>query len=325
MDMKLSHAEDVRVFRSASGFVSFCVLAALLVVAPLVLPGYRINLLNTIAIYVVVALGLNILVGYTGQISLGHAAFLAIGGYVSVLLVARGAPFLAAMMAGGVVAAAFGFLLGLPALRMEGPYLTIATLGFGIATQQILGRFDFTGGHMGLHTAPLSIFGIELRTDAGRYALIVPIAVLCVLAAYNITRSRVGRAFTAVRDSDVAAASTGVNLTYYKTLAFAVSAFFTGVAGSMLAHSTGFIAPENFDLFLSIKLLAMVVVGGLGSILGSVLGATLLTIVEQTLSGYREAAAMIFGAVMIAVVLFEPLGLRGRWLKIKIYWKTWPF
>lgn len=326
MDRKVSHAEDLRLFDGALPAAAFAALCAALVAAPLLLPGYRVHMLNIIAIHVVIALGLNLLVGYTGQISLGHAAFLAVGAYTSVALVGRGIPYPVALIAAGLISAACGFVVGLPALRMEGPYLTIATMGFGIAAQQLFTRWEsLTGGSMGLHTPAMSVGPWILDTDAARYALVMPVTVACVIAARNIARSRVGRAFTAIRDSDVAAQASGVNLTYTKTLAFAVSTFFTGMAGSMYAHVMGFVAPESFDLFLSIKFLAMVVVGGLGSILGSVLGAVLLMGIELGFSAAKAYAAMAIGAVMVLVILVEPLGLRGRWLKIKRYWKTWPF
>lgn len=324
--MKLSHAQDVRLFDSFAVGLWSAVLLVVLAALPFVLPGYQINYVNNIALYIIIAVGLNLLVGYTGQISLGHAAFMAIGAYSCVAMVTHwGLPFLPALLLSGFVAAAFGWVVGLPALRMEGPYLTIATLGFGIATQQILAKIPFTGGHMGLHTPPIVIGPWTLETDVSRYYLILPITVLVVIGAYNISRSRIGRAFQAVRDSDVAAQATGVDLTFYKTLAFAVSTFFTGIAGALMAHSTGFVSPEEFNVFLSIKLLAIIVVGGLGSILGSVLGPTLMISVEQALTAYGEISAMVFGAIMIVVIIFEPLGLRGRWLKIKRYWKTWPF
>lgn len=326
MDRKLSHAEDLRLFSTRASLVAFAALMALLVVAPFVLPGWRIFALNQIAIHIVLAVGLNLLVGTTGLISLGHAAFLAVGAYTSVVLVGAGVPFVAALVAAGAVSGALGFVVGLPALRLEGPYLTIATMGFGIATQQLLGYWEsLTGGHMGLHTPPISIAGVPLATDAARYGVIMPVTVLCVIAGYNIQRSRVGRALAAIRDSDVAAQASGVDLTAYKTRAFAISTFFAGLAGSLYAHNAGFIAPENFDLFLSIKMLAMVVVGGLGSVLGSVLGPSLLVGVELAFSGAKAYSAIIVGAVMIVVVLFEPAGLRGRWLTIKRYWKSWPF
>lgn len=327
MDMKRSHIEDIRVFSGIGSAVWFGILLIVLAVLPSVLESYQIFVINLIAIHVIVALGLNLLVGYTGQISLGHAGFYAVGAYTSVILTTRyGVPFPAALLCAGLLSAAFGFLLGLPALRLSGPYLAIATLGFGIAVVQILNKVEsISGGHMGIHAPKLSIGSYVLETDVQAYCLIMPLCVLATIGALNLAKSRIGRAFVAIRDSDIAACATGVNLTYYKTLAFAVSAFFTGVAGSLMAHLVGYISPDNYNMFLSIHFLSIIVVGGLGSVLGSVLGAILMVSLQQFLSGLQTFSMVVYGSIMVLVILFEPLGLRGRWLKIKLYWKAWPF
>jgi len=252
------------------------------------------------------------------------------------------------LIAGGLVSAAFGFILGLPALRLEGPYLAIATLGFGLTITQILGRIDYFGGHMGLQAPPLDVFGLDIATDAGRYGLIMPICVFMAWAMRNLVKTRVGRAFVAIRDSDIAAQCIGVNLTYYKTLAFAVSAFYTGIAGGLMAFVLGFINPHTFNIMISILFLAMVVVGGLGSILGSIMGAVLISwlqielsritemplvgpLLEQvsqsvfTISGLPNVQYVVFGLIMVGIIVFEPLGLYGIWIRTKVYWRTWPF
>jgi branched-chain amino acid transport system permease protein len=345
LDLKKSYREDLQLFKNKSSGIAFLVMILALVAFPFVslrISGgaYYINVLNLIAINAIVAVGLNILVGYTGQVSLGHAGFYAIGAYAQAMLVLKmGLPMIIALPLAGLIAAVFGFLLGLPALRLEGPYLAIATLGFGMAVTQIIGRLDFLGGRMGLEvpgpefTAWLKTMiaehiSPERATDAPHYAIYliaIPLAVLLSIAAVNLMKSRIGRAFVAIRDSDISAEALGVNLTMYKTSAFAISAFFTGVAGGLYTHAMGFINPESFDLRLSITFLAIVVVGGLGSILGSHLGAILMTILPLSLTAVRDVPEIIYGAIMILVILFEPLGLRGRWLKIKQYWKAWPF
>ena len=327
MDMKRSHIEDVRVFSGKASAIAFVLLIGLLAVCPLVLENYLIYVLNLIAIHIIVALGLNLLVGYAGQISLGHAGFYAIGAYTSVILTSRfNVPFLAALLCAGLLAAAFGFVLGLPALRLSGPYLAIATLGFGIAIVQLLGKVEsISGGHMGIHAEKMSLGPVVLDTDVKAYYFIMALCVLACVGALNLSKSRIGRAFVAIRDNDIAAEATGVNLTYYKTLAFAVSAFFTGIGGSLMAHMVGFISPENYNMFVSIHFLSIVVVGGLGSILGSVLGAITMVSLQQLLSGMQALSMVVYGLIMVLIILFEPLGLRGRWLKIKIYWKIWPF
>lgn len=345
MDLKKSYREDLELFQHTSSLVAFIVLMAGLVVFPFVMlsvsgGSYYLNVVNLIAIHIIVAIGLNILVGYTGQISLGHAGFFAIGAYAQALLVTRtGCPIVVALVAAGLLAAAFGLLLGLPALRLEGPYLAIATLGFGLAVTQIIGRLDFLGGRMGLlvpaagfvewlkgmmgtHLSP------ERAPDAPHYALyliVAPLTVLMTIAGINLMKSKIGRAFVAIRDSDISAEAIGVNLLRYKTSAFAISAFYTGVGGGLYTHALGFINPESFDLRLSITFLAMVVVGGLGSILGAVLGAIFMTILPLSLTAVRDVPEIIYGGIMIVMILFEPLGLRGRWLKIKSFWTRWPF
>lgn len=274
---------------------------------------------------VIVAIGLNLLMGYTGQISLGHAGFYAIGAYTSSMLASKaGFPFLLSLPLAGLTGSIFGLMLGIPALRLEGPYLAIATLGFGMAVTETIGHWDFFGGRIGVNVPPMSVGPILLQSDLGKYYLIMVITVLMTMGAINLVKSKIGRAFMAIRDSDVAAQTIGVNLVIYKTLTFAVSAFYTALAGGLEAHLTGYITPESYNILLSIFFLAMVVIGGLGSIFGSILGAVLLTLLPFYLSDLRFLSMIIIGMIMIMIVVFEPLGLRGRWVKIRIYWKRWP-
>jgi len=273
MDMKRDYYEDIQLLDSKVLWFWFILLIASLLAYPFVVPDYYIYMANYMAINVIVTVGLNILVGYTGQISLGHAGFFAIGAYMTVLLMtALHIPFVVAILLGAMVAAFFGFVLGLPALRLEGPYLAIATLGFGMAITQVIGRWQIFGGRMGLETPPLNLFSCILETDRQMYFLIVPITFLLTLAARNLMKTRVGRAFIAIRDSDIAAETMGVNLVFYKTLAFAVSAFYAGIAGGLYAFFLGYINPSTFNFILSIYFLAFVIVGGLGSIFGSIMG-----------------------------------------------------
>ena len=349
MDMKRDYYEDIRLLDSGAQIFWFIALLAALAAFPLFASSYLIYTVNLMAINVIVALGLNLLVGYTGQISLGHAGFFAIGSYITLVLMTKlGLPFAAALILAGLVSAGFGFILGLPALRLEGPYLAIATLGFGLTITQIIGRIEYFGGHMGLQAPPLDIFGINIDSDAGRYAVIMPICVLMAWGLRNLTKTRVGRAFVAIRDSDIAAQCIGVNLTFYKTLAFAISAFYTGVAGGLMAFVLGFINPHTFNIMVSILFLAMVVVGGLGSILGSIMGAILISwlqielsritelplmgpMLEQishtvfSISGLPNVQYVVFGLIMVGIIIFEPLGLYGIWIRTKLYWRTWPF
>jgi branched-chain amino acid transport system permease protein len=312
-----------------------------LAVLPLVIPGYRVFTLSYMGVFVIVGLGMNLLVGHTGQVSLGHAGFLAIGAYTTVLaMTGWDLPFVVALLLAGAVAALFGFLLGLPALRLQGPYLAIATLGFGLAVTQIIGHSAVFGGHMGLVVPSARIGSLSLSGDVSRYYLIVGIAVLLGLASRNLTVTRVGRAFRAIRDSEIAAATMGVDVAYYKTLSFAVSAAYAGIAGGLLALMTGFISPGVFTFTLSLIFLAMVVIGGLGSIAGTVLGSMLMGYLALEMDAFQELPILgglletfterfmspgglpnfgwvVTGFLIGAAILVEPRGLYGLWLRFE--------
>ena len=349
MDMKRDYYEDVQLFSSGVVLFWFLLLLAFLAALPFFVKNYYIYMANYMAINIIVAVGLNLLVGYTGQISLGHAGFFALGAYGTVILMSKAhLPFLLALPASGLFAALLGFLLGLPALRLEGPYLSIATLGFGLTITQVIGRIEFFGGRQGLHTPDLTIGPWHLESDRDLYYLLLMITVVLVLGARNLIKTKVGRAFIAIRDADIAAETMGVNLTYYKTLAFAVSAFYTGIAGGLFAFVLRFIEPEIFGMMMSIIFLAMVVVGGLGSLFGSIAGACLLSWLDLQLrnilsipyfgewlealsknyfsiTGVSNIQFIVYGLIMVLIMIFEPLGIYGFWIRTKIYWKTWPF
>jgi branched-chain amino acid transport system permease protein len=349
MDMKRDYYEDVQFFRSGVTLFWFIVLIAFLALFPFLFKNYYVYVANYMAINVIVAIGLNLLVGYTGQISLGHSGFFAIGAYGTLALMSKvGLPFVIALPAAALATALFGFLIGLPALRLEGPYLSIATLGFGLTITRVIGRIEFFGGRQGLHAPELTIGPWHLNTDRDFYYLLITITVILTVAARNIIKTKVGRAFLAIRDADIAAETMGVNLMYYKTLAFAVSAFYTGIAGGLYAFVLRFIEPELFGLFMSILFLAMVVVGGLGSIFGAIAGACLLSYMDLELrnilsvpyvglwlealsksyfsiTGVSNIQFILYGLIMVLIMIFEPLGLYGFWIRTKIYWRTWPF
>jgi branched-chain amino acid transport system permease protein len=356
MDMKRAYYEDIELFKSGTILFWTIVFLVVLFTFPLYLSDYSLYLLNLIMVYIIVSVGLNILVGSTGQISLGHAGFFAIGAYATVLIMTNlQIPFFAAILAAAFIAAFFGFILGLPALRLEGPYLTIATLAFGLAIMHVIGHTPFFGGRAGLSAPTLDIgipqIGLSwiLETVMSKYYLVLIFTIIMVLLAINILKTRAGRAFVAIRDSDIAAEVIGINLTMYKTLSFALSAFYAGIAGGLFAFVLGFFDPFTFNLILSIIFIVMIVVGGLGSVMGSITGAALITYLMydlfknvgevpyvgsllvtvserwMTITGMDNFNYIALGLVMIGIMLFEPLGIFGGWIRLKKYWKTWPF
>ncbi len=335
-ELKRDYREDLDLFE---GPWSRGLALALVIAAPLfawtAASNYVVYLMTLVALWIIAAIGLNLLVGYTGQISLGHAAFMAVGAYTHVVLYSKGAPLPVTVLTGAGFAGLCGYAVGFPALRLEGPYLAIATLGFQVAIDQILGRWDsVTGGRMGLGVPGPEIAGVSLSEPRVYFAVCFAVLVLVLVGTYNLARSRVGRAFVAIRDNDIAAEAMGVGLVKYKTMAFGISAAITGLSGALFAHMVDVINPGTFSLINSIELLVMVLVGGLASILGSILGATLIVLLPHGLSALssaleqpliRDSQYVLVGAILISVLLFEPMGLRGRWLRIKYYFKAWPF
>ena len=328
--------QDIRLFKDGGTVFWYSILGVALLLVPLILDEYFLLQMSFVLIYVVAGVGLMILTGYTGQISLGHAAFFAAGAYTEAILINAGVPFLISLPIAGLFSGVVGILIGLPALRLAGIYLAIATLAFGFIAEEILARWEsVTGGNKGLFVESITIAGVGFDVEWRFYYLALAITILVILAAINILRSPTGRAMIAIRDSEIAAQSMGVHLTKYKTVAFGISAAFTGIAGALYAHKIMFISPESFTILLSIELLLLVVVGGLGSIHGAVFGAIFIIVLPQAIvllkdilptviSEQTGLQAGIFGLVIILLMLFEPLGLYGRWVKIKLYFSMFP-
>ena len=314
-----------------------------LLILPYITDTYIVYMVNLSSIAVVAAVGLNILTGFTGQISLGHSAFLAIGAYTAALLgEGLGMPFWITLPAGGVVSATVGILLGIPCLRLKGLYLAMATMSFGIMVEYVLITWKgLTGGERGMYMPEVNMLGHALDTDENMYYFLLCITALMIIAAKNIIRTRVGRAFIAVRDRDIAAEVMGVNLTGYKVMAFALSSFYAGVAGGMYAYVMGHIHPEHFTLLSSVEYLAMIIIGGLGSILGSIFGAVFIVAVPEGIKLLAQGVeslipAMqgrydeewniaVFGLLIMLFLIFEPGGLNAIWQRIKVGFKNWPF
>ncbi len=288
-------------------------LVALLALGPQFLKSYQVYLLSLAAVYALAALGLNLLTGYAGQISLGHAGFLAIGGYSAALLQGKLAwPLWASLPAAGLLTALLGLVLVIPALRLSEIYLAIATLGFGVAVEQLLPQWAWTGGHQGFSIPRPELFGLALNSDLAFYYLILAVGLALVWIAANAVRAPLGRAFVAIRDNELAAQALGISLARTKSYAFLLSAFYTGIAGALYANLVGYLNVSTFNLGLSILLLSMIAVGGLASIPGSLLGAAFLGLLPQVLSGFSAwVPQFIYGAALLLVVIFMPYGIWG--------------
>ena len=339
---RISYRGDERIFDTAVPIVVLAILLVALGFAPRFAGTYWLDVLNRIGIAIIGALGLNILVGYTGQISIGQAAFLAVGAYSTAILEAKvGLPFYLALPLAALLTAAFGLVFGIPSLRLRGLYLAIATLAaYFITTYGIIHWESMTNGVLGFMVPPARVFGFPLDSDARIFYLIWALVIPATLFTKNLFRTRVGRAFIAIRDRDVAASVMGVSLFRYKLLAFVISSFYAGVAGGLMAHHSRIIFPDAFTLLVSIDYLAMVIIGGMGSILGSIFGAVFMTLLPEvlklsatSLTGvYPQAFGLIastrdivFGLAVIFFLMYEPEGLARIWLRIKNYWKLWPY
>ena len=298
------------------------VMLALLVfaaVAPAFLNAYYLFVANTILIYVLLSIGLNILVGYTGQLAFANAAMFGIGAYGTGLLqVHLGWPFWLAFPSGALIATAVGLAISLPALRLRGLYLALSTLAFAQFTQWVFLNWEaVTFGAGGFKTPPISFAPLPIAKPFGLYYLSLILVLVLFLLAQNLVQSRIGRAFVAVRDSDIAAESLGIDLLRYKALAFGISGFYAGIAGGLYSAMLNFVSPEGYDLFQMVIQKAMIIVGGLGSVAGSVLGAGSLVFILEALRKVKGAQEIVFGAILVGFILFMPGGIIG-FLKDKV-------
>jgi len=325
VDLIESYAQDLRFARRRITRALLGILLAALVALPWVAPDHIVFLGTLIALYSIGVMGQNLLIGYTGQISFGQAGFLAIGAFAFGHMRVWGAPFLVALAGAGAVAALAGVIVGFPSLRLKGPYLSIATLGFGVAVYQVFVNWEvLSGGRSGLSIARLKPMLGLTGTQTVYYSYVLLLAVF-TLATYNLVSSYVGRAFVAIRDADIAAEVNGVNLTRYKLLAFAISSFYAGVHGALYAQVLGHIEPQIFNIGESLTLFVAVIIGGVASIEGSILGAAFVLLVPKVLAEFREMVPIVYGATILIVLIFEPRGLFGRWLKARLYFQLWPF
>ena len=333
---------DERIFKTIwvkSWLVAF---GFFLLLLPFFVSNYVLYVCNMISIFIVGGIGLNILTGFTGQISIGHGAFVAVGAYTSAILTTKlGFPFWIALPIAGFFAAFIGMIFGIPSLRIKGLYLAIATLAAQFIIDYAIVHWErLTNGITGISVPSPTLFGFVFDNDKKFYYLLLGFALVAVVSGRNLFRTRVGRAFIAIRDRDISAELIGVDIFKYKLLAFGISSFYAGVAGSLWGHYTNVITPEHFTIVLSIDYLAMIIVGGLGSILGTVFGVVFMIIVPELLttvgillkSTFGEITALIsaikglvFGVTIILFLVFEPDGLFEIWRRVRDYWKLWPF
>lgn len=334
---KTDYQQDVRLFKHGGQVFWYGLLLAALLVAPWLLPDYYVSQLVFIWIYAIAAIGLMILVGFTGQVSLGHAAFLAMGAYTEAYLQQHGWPFALSLTFSALVAGITGIIVGLPALRVKGMYLAIATLAFGFIVEEGVARAEsITGGNAGKAIGTLEVFGLPIDSEQRFYYLSLFVLALVVVGVMNLLRSPTGRAFVAIRDSEISAQSMGINLARYKTIAFALSAAVAGIAGALYAHKLRYLSPDQFTFLQSIELLIILVIGGVGSIYGAIFGAAFWIAVQQfivlakdwlppAIAQQTGLQPTVFGLILVAFVLFEPMGLYGRWLKIRTFFQLFPF
>jgi len=342
-EYRTNYKSDTTIFPTpVSRNVAIASVLLLLVAAPF-LNAYHLNLLIQIGYYGIAALGLNILVGFTGQISLGHAAFFGFGAFASAWINnTTGIPVFLAIPLAGLMTTAVGMIVGIPAGRIKGLYLAIATLASQFILEDFFARADwFTGGTYGSMANPVNLFGFDLDTDQSFFYVVLFWVVLMFVLGSNLMRSRDGRAFIAVRDHYLSAEIMGINLTKYRILSFGISSFYAGIGGALFGHYLGFVSAEGFTILLSIQFLGMVIIGGLGSVMGALLGTAFMVLLPevmeamvsslQGLGGRGVSEALVYikemsiGLAIILFLIFEPDGLAHRWRMIKSYWKLYPF
>jgi branched-chain amino acid transport system permease protein len=358
---KTDYEDDIRLLPHSGYVWSYGTLLALLVIAPYALSSYLVSQLVFVCIYATVGVALLILTGFTGQASLGHAAFLAIGAYTAAYLQQFNVPFPVYFLAAGLLTGLVGAIVGFPALRLQGIYLVIATISFAFIVEEILARWEsVTHGNEGMRIKTIALLGTTVPRDGPAfYFLCLAVLILTIVGSLNLLRSPTGRAFIAIRDSETAARSMGINVALYKVKSFAISAAITGFAGVLFAHKLSFISPEMFTLQLSIEFIIVILIGGIFSLHGAVLGAIFIVMIDPFLTYLKDdmpgmigsaAAALgagseraahiqdsvaalasanglkgaIYGVIIVLFVLFEPLGLYGRWLKIKLFFQLFP-
>ncbi len=340
-----TYEQELTIFETDYGRLSMLIgLILLFAVVPFISSAYLLYVINIIGIYAIAAIGLNLLIGYTGQISLGHGAFFGVGAYSAAILATKaGFPFLITVPLAGVITAIVGMFFGLPSARLKHLYLCIATLASQFILEYVFVQWEgLTGGAAGISIPSASLFGIDLGSDRNFYYVIFICFAVMAWMAVNLIRTRYGRAFIAIRDNDQAAEGMGIPIFQYKLLSFAISSFYAGFAGALFAYYMISITPEPFNLWLSIEYIAMIIIGGLGSIPGSVFGTIFIITLSEILSHITEflmnispsisgaitiapLREFIYGLAIILFIIFEPKGLAEVWRIVRSSFRLWPF
>lgn len=337
-----TYAQDMAIFRTKTHWAMLLALLVILFTAPLYWGNYWLSVANLIGITIIAAIGLNILTGYCGQLSIGHAGFIAVGAYTSAVLTNRlELPFLVGLLAAGFAAGLIGLIFGTPSVRVKGFYLAISTIAAQFIIIWVISHWtSVTGGFTGISVPPASIGGITFVSQSSQFYLIMVITVLVVFLAKNLARTRAGRAFVAIRDNDLAAAVMGINLFRYKLLAFFIGCFLAGIAGSLLAHWIGFMSVEHFSIMESILYIGMIIIGGLGTTIGPIFGVIFIRLLQQGImfiapflestftlpAGFTTGIGpMVFGLAIVLFLILEPRGLAHRWQLFKASYRLWPF
>jgi branched-chain amino acid transport system permease protein len=340
-DFKDTYEKDEAIFQSLFVKVWLSLFIAFLLVFPFFADEYVLYMANLIGIAVIGAHGLNLLTGFTGQISLGHAAFIGVGAYTSAILITKvGIPFWCTIPVAGMMSALVGTIIGMPSLRIKGLYLAIATIAAQFIFEYVFVNWEaMTQGIRGINVPDPEIFGFQFDTERKFYFITLFFVCIGTMYARNLIRTRVGRAFIAIRDRDLAAELMGINLFRYKLISFAISSFYAGVAGSLWVSFMNIVTPEHFPLFLSIEYLAMIIVGGLGRVLGSIYGAIFMVLVPELLKFatapikdlpafqhiFAPLREVVFGTLIVLFLIFDPHGLAEIWRRVKNFFVLWPF
>lgn len=333
---KTDYRQDLTIWRHSGDLFWYGLLLVVALLLPYLLGTFYIGELGAVYIFAIAGVGLMLLTGYTGLVNLGHAAFLGIGAYTNAVLLTAGWPYLLTLPASAILAAIAGVAIGIPTLRMSGLYLAIATLAFGQIVAAVLEKWDsVTHGFNGLPVPTPDIFGVQIQGASGVYYTSLVLLVLVLWVAANILRTPFGRALVAIRDSEVSARSMGINVAVYKTIAFAVSAAMAGLAGALFAQYVNFLAPNSFDVLLSVQFLTIVFVGGIGSLQGVIYGALFVRLLPQAIALVRDdlpgnighlpgLEPSLFGLILVLTILFQPAGIYGGWLRAKAWFQRFP-